>query len=70
MKRKIVLLILSLLAILLLTSCEPTVYEKPFIIVDKSRYNSEWVEYTYADKNGHEKLFSDIDKYDIGDTLN
>jgi outer membrane biogenesis lipoprotein LolB len=59
MKRTIILLILSLLAILLLTSCEPTVYEKPFIIVDKSRY-----------KNGHEKLFSDIDKYDIGDTLN
>lgn len=72
MKRRIqrfVFIVASLFLIIFLYSCEPTTYEKPFIIVDKTRYNSEWVEYTYVDKNGYQQNFSDTDKYDIGDTL-
>ncbi len=69
MKRLIIVIILSILALTLLTSCEPTKYEKPFIIVGKQTFNSSWVEYTYQDINGCEQTFTDVDKYNIGDTL-
>lgn len=67
MKRLIIVIILSIL--ILLTSCEPTKYEKPFIIIGKQTFNSSWVEYTYQDINGYEQTFTDVDKYNIGDTL-
>lgn len=69
----------KLLTIILLStvmcSCAQTAenkkpLEKPFIITGKSGNIVNTV-YSYQDKNGTEKHFTDTnDKYNVGDTLN
>lgn len=57
----------------LLLSCEEQnviKYEKPFIIIDKGAFTTDRDDYTFQDKNGYKKSFSDAKgKYSVGDTL-
>lgn len=69
------LLSIAILFIALTTSCN-TKMEKPFIIVNKSYHQNPledkvYFEYTYQEssKEGHKVTFTDINNYEIGDTL-
>lgn len=65
--------LLIIILTLLLMSCDNnTKYEKPFIIIYKSRYDYDKTQcfYTYQDKNGRRYNFNDeSNKYNIGDTI-
>jgi hypothetical protein len=60
---------LILLIVLFFYSCGPKKVEPPFIIVNKCKITNKLVEYTYQDKNGVRVKFTDINRYEIGDTL-